>query len=989
MVPVRGFAAAFAFAGFGFAAPPTLSAQLSAESQLRDAVVSSLQALNAGDLDSYYSHFVPDAHVVLQQEEGGGRVEFSAGDFPGALSKLTWAPTEVVTQVVGTTAVTVVEVAGAITSPAGGTLVGLWRYTELRTLEGGAWRIAQVDLTPRPSSEPPVTIVGSAAPAPAASPAPAREPAAAPAPTTAPPPAGTLAPTRGAPTAPRTGSTSAAPITATEAAPSPPDVPAAPVPSTASVSAEQAEVTTLPPGAPPAPVWPEVISRDDQGNATVRAVRLTTSLDVDGRLDEPIYTQVPAISGFIQSIPEEGVPATELTEAWITFDDENVYVSARVHEEVPESEWTANEMRRDSNQVGNNDNFGLIFDTYYDRRNGYFFYTNPLGAMIDVQVTNEGSPNFDWNPVWDVRTGRFEGGWTVEMRFPFKSFRYQPGTQQVWGLNLRRSIRRKNEWSHLTAVSRAAAGATGRNGIMRLSRAATLVGIEAPPMGLRLDVKPYGIGRMTTVAPDVENDFDGDGGLDARWGIAQNLALDLTYNTDFAQVEVDEQQVNLTRFNLQFPEKRDFFLESRGIFDFPAGTAGGGGGGSSGGGGGNAPALFYSRRIGLQDGRPVPILGGGRLTGKFGPIGFGAVNVQTEELTEVGAAGDTAFAADETNFSAVRLRADILNRSSVGAIFTRRSQSLVADGWTHTYGADGSFSFFEDLYLIGYYAVTETEGREDPDRLGESYQARVNYNADLEGVSATYLVVEEDFNPEVGFLRRSGFTQTQASIRRSPRPSFWGIRQINMDASADYVEREGGEYVESRDFVANFGLEFVNDQTNVTYTNSYERLVEDERIGGVTIPAGRYPFSQVQASYMFGTQRFISGTVTARHGSFYDGHLTSASVDRGRVEVTPWLSLEPSVSVNWLDTPREYRVTTLALTRVNFTFSPRMYLSTLVQYNSGNDSFSANARFRWEWAPGSEIFVVYTEERGTFDFERFGELSNRGLVLKVTRLLRL
>ena len=916
-------------------------------------MVRTLQALNAGDIEEYSSHFTQGARVIIQHEGSSGtRVEFAAEDFPEVLAKLSWAPGEVVSQVFGESAVTVVDVAGVLPSPTGATLVGVWRYTELRILDGDEWRIAQIDLTPRPSSGAPVTIVG----APGAAPMDAR---------------------------------ARATDIGTEAAPSPPPAPAAPAPSTASVAAEQPVVTELPPGAPPAPVWPAVISRDDQGNATVRAVRLTAALDVDGRLDEPIYSQVPSISGFIQSIPDEGIPATELTEAWITFDDENVYVSARVHEEVPESEWTANEMRRDSNQVGNNDNFGLIFDTYYDRRNGYFFYTNPLGAMIDVQVTNEGSPNFDWNPVWDVRTGRFEGGWTVEMRFPFKSFRYQPGAQQVWGLNLRRSIRRKNEWSHLTAVSRAAAGATGRNGIMRLSRAATLVGIEAPPMGLSLDVKPYGIGRMTTVAPDLENDFEGDGGLDVRWGIAQNLALDLTYNTDFAQVEVDEQQVNLTRFNLQFPEKRDFFLESRGIFDFPAGTAGGGGGGSSGGGGGNAPALFYSRRMGLQDGRLVPILGGGRLTGKFGPIGIGAVSVQTEELTDFDELGEAAVFAEETNFSAVRLRADILNRSSIGALVTHRTESLVGDGWNSTLGADASFSFFEDLYLIGYYAITETEGLEDPDRLGESYQARVNYNADLEGVSATYLVVEEDFNPEVGFLRRSGFTQSQASIRRSPRPSFWGIRQINMDASADYIEREGLGYVESRDLVASFGLEFVNDQTTVTYTNSYERLIQDERIGGVAIPAGRYPFAQVQASYMFGTQRFISGTVTGRHGSFYDGHITSAGIERGRVEVTPWLSLEPSVSVNWLEMPDEYRTTTLALTRVNLTFSPRMYLSTLVQYNSGNDSFGANARFRWEWAPGSEIFVVYTEERGTFDFERFGELSNRGLVIKVTRLLRL
>ncbi len=364
---------------------------------------------------------------------------------------------------------------------------------------------------------------------------------------------------------------------------------------------------------PPAPAADAVVNRDSAGRATVRAIRLSAPLTLDGRLDEEVYHATASVSDFIQQVPREGAPATERTESWVMFDGDTLYIAARCWDTAPPERWVANELRRDTNQLRQNDTFGVILDTFYDRRNGYLFYTNPLGARADQAVTDEGNLNPDWNPVWDVRTGRFAGGWTVEMAIPFKSLRYRSGSDQVWGINIRRVIRRKNEWTHLTPIP-AAAGVPG--GMFRLSRAGTLVGLDLPKASKNVELKPYGISRLTSdraVAPAVNNDPSGDVGLDAKYGVTANLTADLTVNTDFAQVEVDEQQVNLTRFSILYPEKRDFFLEGRGLFDFArSGPA-------------NAtqtltPSVFYSRRIGLNAGRVIPIDVGGRLTGKVGPL---------------------------------------------------------------------------------------------------------------------------------------------------------------------------------------------------------------------------------------------------------------------------------------------------------------------------------------------------------------------------------
>ena len=753
---------------------------------------------------------------------------------------------------------------------------------------------------------------------------------------------------------------------------------------------------------PPPPIPPEVINRDDVGNATVRAVRLAQPINIDGELDEPFYSTIPSITDFIQSLPDEGAAPTERTEVWITFDDTNIYVSARAWDSAPESEWVANEMRRDTDQLRQNDTFGVVFDTYYDHRNGVMFYTNPLGALSEFQLTNEGSPNSDWNPIWDVRTGRFDGGWTVEMAIPFKSLRYRPGRVQVWGLQLRRAIRRKNEWNYLTFLPRSVVG-SGAAGSFRVSMAGTLVGLEAPPASRNLEVKPYGIAGLQSERMDaggITDDWNIDAGLDVKYGVTESLTADFTLNTDFAQVEVDEQQVNLTRFSLFFPEKREFFLEGRGIFNFAPAVSGGAGGGFGGGGrrgggrrgGGGTPTLFYSRQIGLQGGEPVPILGGGRVTGKVGSFDVGVLNIQTD---------DHGPGIESTNFSVLRLRRDILSRSSIGVLFENRSQSTVAEGSNQAYGVDGSFAFLENVSLVTYYAKTRTEGLTGND---ESYRASFGYGGDKWGAQAQHLLVGDDFNPEIGFVQRKGFRQSSVSGRYSPRPASIGwIRKLSFDGSLGYLEKVDGRIypwekagpLESRDGQVRFQIEFENsDDFSATFNDRYENLFEDAQISGATIPAGRYSFRDVQLSYNFGLQRPYSGRLSLLKGDYFTGDRTSIGFSRARIEILPQLSLEPSLEFNWINFPEQEAFAGqfnqhVARARVNYSLSPRMYLSGLVQYNSGSDSFSSNFRLRWEWAPGSELFVVYTEDRNTDVLDRWSELSNRGFVIKVNRLLRL
>ena len=282
----------------------------------------------------------------------------------------------------------------------------------------------------------------------------------------------------------RPGATAAANTARPAGPPVDPGVPAVPAPGVAGVTID----------GPPPPVPPATVARDGQGRVTVRATRLPAPLRVDGQLDEGPYSTVEPIGDFIQVEPTEGALATEPTDVWIFFDDDTIYISGRCWDSAPEARWIQDEMRRDSDNIWRNENFTVVLDTFYDRRNGFFFQVNPIGGLYDAYVTDGPPGNKDWNAVWDVRTGRFEGGWTFEMAIPFRSLRYQPGRAQVWGVNLRRVVQWKNE--HVFVVPMPAS--LGTTGIYQVSLGGTLVGLEVPPGGRNLEIKPYGISGVTT-----------------------------------------------------------------------------------------------------------------------------------------------------------------------------------------------------------------------------------------------------------------------------------------------------------------------------------------------------------------------------------------------------------------------------------------------------------------------------------------------------------
>jgi hypothetical protein len=717
-----------------------------------------------------------------------------------------------------------------------------------------------------------------------------------------------------------------------------------------------------------------MISRDERGKVTLRAIRLQEPLEVDGKLEENVYARIPAIDGFIQQEPREGEPATERSEVWVFFDRENVYVSARLWDSQPER-MVANEMRRDNRNIFNNANFAVVLDTFYDRRNGYLFHTNPLGGLYDAQVTDERNTNSDWNTVWDVKTGRFPQGWTVEMVIPFKSLRYKSGSSQIWGINFRRIVRWKNEWSYLTPIAASYRG----QGILKLSQGATLVGIEPPPRSLNLELKPYatsGLRTDLTADEPYSNDLDADAGFDVKYGVTRSLTLDFTYNTDFAQVENDEQQVNLTRFSLFFPEKREFFLEGQGIFNFGGRTTrqGGGGGGQS-----DMPIMFFSRRIGYDSSGQVPIQLGGRLTGRTGRFTIGTLAMQTEAVP--------GHEVPKTNFAVARVKRDIFRRSNIGFISTYRSDSIEApDGSNALFGVDGNFSFFQNLDINTYWARSSTPILNGNDT---SYMGSLRYGGDRYGVDLEHLVIEENFNPEVGFIRREDMQKSAARFRFSPRPkSIPAIRKVNFEGSFDYITNNE-RLLETRRAQVEVRTELESgDHFTVEYTNNYEFLDEEFEIADdVILPVGGYNFQTMRYSYRFGPQRSISGWTSFRHGSFYSGNRKELSYF-SRIEVTRQFTLEPRLSQNWVDLAEGAFSATLLRLRADYMFSPRSFLGALVQYNTSNNSFSTNLRFRWEYRPGSDLYVVYSDGRDT-TLGGFPQLENRSLVIKFTRLFRL
>ena len=709
--------------------------------------------------------------------------------------------------------------------------------------------------------------------------------------------------------------------------------------------------------------------REDDGSVTARAVRIARPIDLDGRLDDEIYGATQPIDGFIQQEPTEGAPTSERTEAWIFFDDRNLYVSARCWDSQPERE-VLTEMRRDQNNITQNESFTVVFDTFLDRRNGFFFQTSPLGAVRDQAVVDD-VLNVSWNTVWDVRTGRFDGGWTLEMVIPFKSLRYPRPGPQVWGLNFRRVVKWKNEYSYLTAMP--ASYGTGQ-AIGRMGSAATLVGVETPGQSMNLELKPYAVSSVTTdntIAEPFSNDGKAGAGFDFKYGLTRSLIADVTVNTDFAQVEEDVQQVNLTRFSLFFPEKRDFFLEGQGIFAF-------GGVGSGNGTPGDVPVMFFSRRIGLNQGQEVPVLGGARLTGRSGAYSVGALNIETGDKKSANAVA--------TNFSTFRVKRDILRRSNIGLIATRRSKGLTGIGSNTVVGLDANFFLLTNVTANGYYARSDTTGVTG---RTASYRGTIDYSGDRYGMSAEHLLIGERFVAQTGYVRRTDFRRTFGEARFTPRPKRRTlVRKFTYLGSLDYVTDARGDSVQNRETRGQFNTEFQSsDHFSIEYTRNYELVPKGFTISpGVVVPADGYSTQNLRTSYSLGQQRLLSGRMALGRGTFYNGTRTEASYN-GRIGIIPQFAVEPSISLNWVDIPFGQFSAKLLTSRFIVTPNPRMMVTSLVQFNASAHTVSSSVRLRWEYLAGSELFVVYSDGRTTDGVPGHG-LLNRTFAVKATRLVR-
>jgi len=701
---------------------------------------------------------------------------------------------------------------------------------------------------------------------------------------------------------------------------------------------------------------------------TVTAHRIDQPLDVDGRLNEEIYQQIEAATGFVQQEPRENTDASERTDIWVLYDSKTLYFAARCWDSQPERE-IATEMRRDSSNIVSNESLAVIFDTFRDLKNGLAFQTNPLGARRDMAVVDTQNSE-TWNTVWDARTNRSDQGFTVEMAIPFKSLRYPSAGAQVWGINVRRIIKWKNEVDYLAPQP----AAYGINGLSHTELAATLVGLETPGQSMNLELKPYVVAALTSdlaAAKPFEDDLDHDIGFDFKYGLTRGLILDATVNTDFAQVEEDQQQVNLTRFSLFFPEKRDFFLESQGNFAF-------GGVSSTSGNPGDVPVMFFSRQIGLTRGQAIPVIAGARLTGRTGRYQIGALNIQTAEKASA--------AAFSTNFTTVRVKRDFLRRSTVGVIATRRSPTLAGAGDNVVLGADVNLLLYRNVSAAAYYARSDSPGFKDGQA---SYRGRFDYSGDRWGYAAEHLLIGQRFDPQVGFVRRTDYRSSYGLIRFSPRPkNSRRVRKYTYTASIDYITDARVAFVQDKTLEGIFNIEYQNGNNfNVDFVRSYELVRAPFSINpGTIVPAGGYDYDTLRTYYSIGQQKRISGRISAGYGTLYGGRRTEAGYS-GRIAFVPQFALEPGVALNWVRLPYGDFSAPVVSTRIVFTPNPRTALTSLLQYNGSSHGLSSSVRLRWEYVAGSELFIVYSDGRNTHS-RGYPDMLNRSLAFKVTRLLR-
>jgi hypothetical protein len=700
------------------------------------------------------------------------------------------------------------------------------------------------------------------------------------------------------------------------------------------------------------------------------AVRLGDSVTIrlDGLMNESAWRQVPAATGFRQREPREGEPATEVTEVRVLYDGATLYIGVIAHDREPQR-ILSRILQRDrvmemgfggaEAQFGGDDGVAILFDPFHDHRNGLVFATNPNGAEFDAMVTDEGREfNIDWRAVWEVRAQRSAEGWSAEFAIPFRTLRY-PADGRPWGFNVVRMIRRKNEETLWSAWSR------DNEGFLRVSRAGQLEGLVGlPRAGLNLEVKPYALGGATqehTDAGNIEGDPEIKAGLDAKYEVRPGLLLDVTLNTDFAQVEVDDERVNLTRYSLFVPEKREFFLENAGIFEF--GTRGSF----------EPPPflLFFSRRIGIdEDSGAVPVIGGARLTGRAGAQTVGLLDIVTND----------AYGLPAENFAVARVKRDIGASNYVGAMLTDRRSSAASNTAA---GIDASWWPSGPLNLQGFVAHTTASGEGGE---GTAYRVGVDYQTDLLGVQAQHLYVDSGTTAEMGFITREDIRRTNGFATLTARPTWLGLRRIETFFMGDLVHRTDGEL---QDWATGIGLnpEWNSGDVVIVFARTgFTRVDEEFDIEEVIVPPGDYDSREAGLFVNSSPNRPVALGVQASLQERYGGTFKTATAAVG-LRPDPHVTALGSFAYSDVELPNGDFVSRVGSLRVSYAFSTRVFLHGLFQYNSLDNRVSANIRFNWIHRPGSDLYVVLNEERGSDD--SLWDLDNRGAAVKVTYLARI
>jgi len=712
-----------------------------------------------------------------------------------------------------------------------------------------------------------------------------------------------------------------------------------------------------------APGW---IAPDDRPRPSMQSFPLETSPTLDGLVSgDAGWEGVVPTSGFTQTQPSEGMPSTRETEVFVGYTDTAVWIGLIAYDDDPDTIIVA-DARRDS-ALDQTDSFQVVIDGLLDRQNAYLFGTNPAGIQYDAQVIKEGSTgqfgsggggfNLNWDGSWDVAAQITEYGWSAEMYIPFTTLRYSNAEVQDWGINFQRNIRSNNEITYWAPLNR-------QRNINRISEAGTLTGVSPPPKR-NLQITPYVLSRWERGGALDGTVDDQEFGVDLKYSVTPSLTLDLTYNTDFAQVEVDDAVINLDRFSVFLPEKRPFFLENAGQFTV-----------------GNARAieLFFSRRIGLNRGEPVPIEGGARLSGRIGS----RTNVGFLYMSDEGVSGVTP----QNDYMVARVNQELPNRSSVGAlIVTRNGDGSVSgnpsDDENQTYAIDGRWGIGDNLLLEAWMSKTETPGLTGDDF---AFSTKMNYDSEKWSSRINWTEVREDFNPEVGFLRRDDYKRGEFFILRRFRPDdMFGLLEVRPHISiSNFWDLDGFHETGFRHYDVHW--EFKNGYRIDTGTNYLKDGLQDpfEIVDGVVVEAGTYSGWETQISANTDLSRPLNFRLRANVGKRFGGDRTVLEPTVG-FRIGETFTSELAVVYNDFDLPvpgGDFDVT-LARLRLSYSFTPLMLLQALVQYNEEADVLSTNLRFSMLRTANSGLFVVYNE----FDERSPGALpAGREFIIKYSYL---